>query len=66
MERITIRLGNLAEPLEQAAAAAGMTPGEWAKRALARTLKVKLERYEGNMAIGEQARKGAQARWHKE
>ena len=64
-KQISIRLGNLAEPIQQAAALANLSTGEWIKQTLAERLGVELEPYQGNMQIGKLAKVGAAARTKK-
>jgi hypothetical protein len=63
-DRITFRLGTLAEPLAAYCEKHGTTPSEAIRLALSRLLRVEApEMPPGNPAIGEQAEAGAAARW---
>jgi len=63
-DRITFRLGSLAEPLSAYCEKHGTTPSEAIRLALSRLLRVEApEMTLGNPAIAEQAEAGAAARW---
>jgi len=65
-DRITFRLGPLAEPLAAYCEKHGTTPSDVIRMALAKALRVKVPKMPpGNPAIGEQADAGAAARWKK-
>jgi hypothetical protein len=65
-DRITFRLGPLAEPLAAYCQKHCTTPSDAIRLALSRMLRVKApEMNPGNPAIGEQADAGAAARWKK-
>jgi hypothetical protein len=65
-DRITFRLGPLAEPLAAYCKKHGTTPSDVIRMALAKMLRVKVPKMPpGNPAIGEQADAGAAARWKK-
>jgi hypothetical protein len=64
IERITFRLGSLAEPLAAYCEKHGTTPSDAIRLAVARLLRVEVpEMTPGNPDIGEQAEAGAKARW---
>ncbi len=63
-DRITFRLGSLAEPLAAYCQKHGTTPSDAIRLAVAKLLRVAApEMPMGNPAIGEQAEVGAAARW---
>jgi hypothetical protein len=63
-DRITFRLGPLAEPLAAYCKKHGTTPSDAIRLAVAKLLRVAApEMPMGNPAIGEQAEAGAAARW---
>jgi hypothetical protein len=62
-KQISIRLGNLAEPIQQAAALANLSTGEWIKRALAERLGIELEPYKPDPSS--MAKMAAAKRWGK-
>jgi hypothetical protein len=63
-DRVTFRLGPLAEPLAAYCEKHGTTPSDVIRMALAKMLRVKVPKMPpGNPAIGEQADAGAAARW---
>lgn len=63
-DRITFRLGPLAEPLAAYCKKNDTTPSDAIRLAVAKLLRVKApEMPMGNPAIGEQAEVGAAARW---
>jgi hypothetical protein len=63
-DRVTFRLGPLAEPLASYCEKHGTTPSDVIRMALAKMLRVKVPKMPpGNPAIGEQADAGAAARW---
>jgi hypothetical protein len=63
-DRVTFRLGPLAEPLAAYCEKHGTTPSDVIRLALAKMLRVKVPKMTpGNPAIGEQAEAGAAARW---
>ncbi len=63
-DRVTFRLGSLAEPLAAYCEKHGVAPSEAIRLALAKLLRVKApEMTPGNPDIGEQAEAGAAARW---
>ena len=65
-DRVTFRLGSLAEPLAAYCEKHGTTPSEAIRLALSRLLRVDVpEMTPGNPHIGEQAEAGAKARWKK-
>jgi hypothetical protein len=65
-DRITFRLGPLAEPLAAYCEKHGITPSDAIRLSLAKMLRVKVPKMPpGNPAIGEQADAGAAARWKK-
>ena len=64
--KITIRLGSLADPLEQRASADGITESEVIRRALAKTLGVQPPVMEvGNPEVGTQSAAAIRKRWGK-
>ena len=65
-EKITIRLGSLARPLDKAAEDHDTTPSEIVRQALARWLRVDVpDMPRGNPHVGEMAQMAATARWKK-
>jgi hypothetical protein len=65
-DRVTFRLGSLAEPLAAYCKKHGTTPSDAIRLALSRLLRVDApEMTPGNPDIGEQAEAGAAARWKK-
>jgi hypothetical protein len=63
-DRVTFRLGSLAEPLAAYCKKHGTTPSDAIRLAVARLLRVEApEMPMGNPAIAEQAEVGAAARW---
>lgn len=63
-DRITLRLGDLAEPMTAKITATGETPSEYIRRLIARDCKVEApEMVEGNPNAGEQASAANAARW---
>jgi hypothetical protein len=63
-DRITFRLGPLAEPLAAYCEKHCITPSDAIRMALAKLLSAKVPKMPpGNPAIGEQAEAGAAARW---
>jgi hypothetical protein len=64
IDRITFRLGSLAEPLAAYCKKHGTTPSDAIRLAVAKLLRVAPpDMPPGNPAIGEQADAGAAARW---
>jgi hypothetical protein len=64
IDRVTFRLGSLAEPLVAYCEKHGTTPSDAIRLALAKMLRVKVPKMPpGNPTIGEQADAGAAARW---
>ncbi len=63
--KVTFRLGNLDEPLQQWCEENGKTESEAARLALSRLLRVRLEPMStgGREDVGEMAAMAAQARW---
>jgi hypothetical protein len=65
-DRLTFRLGPLAEPLAAYCEKHGITPSDAIRLAVAKLLRVAApDMPMGNPAIGEQAEVGAAARWKK-
>jgi hypothetical protein len=65
-DRVTFRLGSLAEPLAAYCKKHGTTPSDAIRLAVAKLLRVATpEMPPGNPDIGEQAEAGAKARWKK-
>lgn len=65
-DHITLRLGTLAEPLQQAAAKNGVTLSAEIRQRLARSLKVKApDMQSGNPEIASLSEKALKARWRK-
>jgi hypothetical protein len=65
-DRVTFRLGPLAEPLASYCEKHGTTPSDVIRMALAKMLRVKVPKMPpGNPDIGKQADAGAAARWKK-
>jgi antitoxin component of RelBE/YafQ-DinJ toxin-antitoxin module len=63
-DRVTFRLGPLAEPLAAYCEKHGITPSDAIRIAVAKLLRVAAPNMPlGNPAIGEQAEVGAAARW---
>jgi hypothetical protein len=63
-DRVTFRLGSLAEPLTAYCEKNGTTPSDVIRLAVAKLLRVAApDMPPGNPAIGEQAEVGAAARW---
>lgn len=64
-DRITLRLGTLAEAIYAAAAKSGRSVSDEIRYRLARSLRVAApEMKPGNPSLGQESAKGLTARWH--